>query len=234
MIRLLALGRVDRAGLWRDPLLRWILLVPLLLAVGFRLLLQQIALITPAWTQSAHGVIGYIVITLAPILAGTLAGFLILDQRDEGSLAALQITPLPHTHYLIYRIGMPTMLGIVITLLAIPLAGVGLPALVLAAGVAMAALLAPLTTLLLACIAANNVQGMALQKLLSLPILLPIVAVYMGGDWQLLAACLPTYWIAQLVLPATAQPTLPLLLIGFAQPIVLIMLLGYRWQRIGV
>ena len=52
-------------------------------------------------------------------------GFLLLDQRDDQTLTALQVTPLSLNGYLAYRISLPMLISLVTTLLMVPLAGLG-------------------------------------------------------------------------------------------------------------
>jgi fluoroquinolone transport system permease protein len=42
-------------------------------------------------------------VVVMPALVGMVIGFLLLDQRDDQTLAALQVTPLTLNGYLIYR-----------------------------------------------------------------------------------------------------------------------------------
>jgi fluoroquinolone transport system permease protein len=45
-----------------------------------------------------------------PMIYGALIGFLVLDQRDDNTITALQVTPLTLVGYLGYRVALPTLL----------------------------------------------------------------------------------------------------------------------------
>lgn len=60
----------------------------------------------------------------APAVFGVVIGFLLLDERDEGSLIALQVTPLSLNNYIIYRLGMPILLTVLLLVISLPLAGI--------------------------------------------------------------------------------------------------------------
>jgi fluoroquinolone transport system permease protein len=54
---------------------------------------------------------------------GAIIGFLVLDQRDDHTITALQVTPLTLSGYLGYRVAVPTLLGVLVTLFIIPVSG---------------------------------------------------------------------------------------------------------------
>jgi fluoroquinolone transport system permease protein len=199
-----AASTADALGIARDPLLRWMLLVPLIAAAAFRWLLPG-----PVQTVGARiGVdlfqyypqlAGYILLTLPPTICGTLVGFLLLDQRDEQTLRALRVTPLPLGLYLAYRLAAPMLLGMLLSMVALWVLGSAQlsPGELLASTLA-AAPLAPLTALFLGALAANKVQGFALQKLIGVPLILPALALFLPAPWGSVAAIVPTSWPAQL------------------------------------
>lgn len=200
-----ALGAVDAAGVARDALLRWMLPLPLLLAVAARWLLPP--LLGPIGAQVgidlAHyyaPLMGYVLLATAPTICGMLVGFLLLDQRDDRTLLAMRVTPLPLAGYLAYRLALPMLLSLALTLLALPLSGLvrlGAGELLLVA--LAAAPLAPLNALFLGALAANKVQGFALQKALGVVMLAPAIGALAPQPWGLLAAAAPTYWPAALL-----------------------------------
>jgi fluoroquinolone transport system permease protein len=165
-----ALGAFDAGSVLGDPLLRGMVLIPLAVALAVRLLLplvvtrlSALAGVDLAWVETPLA--GYAVVGIAPLLAGTVVGFLLLDQRDDRTLLALRVTPLPLATYLAYRLAAPTLAAIPLTVAALALASVaGLgPGEALVAALA-AAPLAPLTALALLALARNKLEGMALMK----------------------------------------------------------------------
>jgi len=199
-----ALGPLDMRSVGRDPLLRWFVLLPLALALAARGLLPAALAraggLLPFDPQPHYGpVMGFALLMLTPILAGQVAGFLLLDLRDDGVLAALQVTPPTLRGYLAYRLALPVLLSVALTLLAFPLAGLpaGGPLQLLLCALA-AAPAAPLLALFLGVVAANKVQGFALVKASGVLFALPIVARYLPEGWQPLMALDPLFWPARL------------------------------------
>lgn len=198
-----ALGPVDARGIWRDPLLKWLVAFALALGLIVRFGLPALT----GWLAETHGfdlvpywplVMSGIVMTLAQI-AGTIVGFLLLDQRDDGTLTALSVTPLPPRGYLAYRLATPLAASVVLTVATMLIAGghgLGFGALVVAA--IGAAPLAPLFALYLAAFASNKVQGFALAKANGFLTLPPLLAWFVEPPHQYWFGLVPTYWPAKL------------------------------------
>ncbi|MDZ4721070.1 MAG: hypothetical protein SH847_21630 [Roseiflexaceae bacterium] len=197
-----ALFATDSINIQRDSLLRGMIVVPLGLAIAIRWIFpaaipQASAIIGFDLNAIYDQVFGYILLIMPPAICGILVGFLLLDQRDEQSLRALQVTPLPLSGYLAYRLAAPMLISVFMTIIALPLAGVAvfdLPKLLLVA--LLAAPLAPQIALFLGAFAANKVQGFALQKALSVIMIIPLLGWFLPMPWQIIAMCMPTFWPA--------------------------------------
>jgi len=185
--------------LWRDPLLGWVLLLPLGLAVLFRVLIPRAggALLTATGFDLAPYyplIMGGYLMT-APGIVGMVIGFLLLDERDARTLVALRVTPLSMRRYLAYRVTLPLLFGTASTLVGYPLIGITpLPLTSLLAIATVAGLSAPLLALVLATAAPNKVAGFAMVKVLNGVNLLPVVAFFLPLPLQYVAGVLPTYW----------------------------------------
>lgn len=136
-----------------------------------------------------------LVVLMLPGILGMIFGFLLLDQRDDQTLTALQVTPLSLNRYLAYRTGLPMILSALITLVVFPIAGlVRFEYVPLILTVVLTAPIAPMYALFLASFAANKVQGFALAKAAGAILWPPLVAYFMHTNWQLVLGILPTYW----------------------------------------
>ena len=142
------------------------------------------------------------------VMAGTVIGFLLLDERDENTLTALLVTPLPMGAYLVYRFTLPLVLAFVITYVTCPLIGfapISTVDLVVVAG--LASFGGPFAALFLAVLAETKITGMALTKVWQGIGMIPLLAYFVGSDWQLLAGIVPTYWSMKVVwLAAAGEP----------------------------
>jgi len=197
-LRTLGLGDVRNIG--RDSLLAWMIFIPLLTGLVVRLLLPRL---TP-WLLSRYGfdltpydglLMSYLVVLMTPILFGAVIGFLLLDERDDQTLLAMQVTPLPLSSYLLYRLSLPVGLSVVMNLLLFPLTGLGvLPLSAQLPVVILAALQAPLMALFLGTFAENKVAGFALTKGINAVLVLPTLSFFFPPVWQWLMALIPTFW----------------------------------------
>ncbi|KAA3648241.1 MAG: hypothetical protein DWQ07_04390 [Chloroflexi bacterium] len=192
------LGPIDMRNLWRDSMLRWMLLAPLAMGLGIRVLLGLAKSNFPGLLVELPYLpllLNSCLILLNAGLFGMLVGFLLLDERDDATLIALQTTPLSLNSYFVYRIGLPMLLSFLLTLVVVPLADVAPVALsdLLIAAI-LASFFTPLYALSFAVLAQNKVQGFALAKAAGGFIFPPIVAYFLPAIWQWPFYIFPSYW----------------------------------------
>jgi fluoroquinolone transport system permease protein len=234
------LGPLDAKTVGRDALLRAVIGLPLMLALLTRLvvpiLAQQIGAATGLDVSAYQApIMSGALLLITPTICGLIIGFLLLDQRDDHTLAALQVTPLPPRAYLAYRMAAPLLLSLVMTVVAFPLAGLagaGVAAVLLAA--LTAAPLAVLVALGLATYAENKVQGLALLKGGSVLLIAPIAAIFVPAPWQWALGIAPTFWPARLyVALGVGEPSWWVyLLAGLAYQALLLAALLRRFERV--
>lgn len=209
-----SLGPIDARNIRRDDLLRWIIFAPVAMALLIRFLFPIVLVRVGEILQFDlmpyyEPVTSFMIILLTPYLAGLVIGFLLLDQRDDGTLTALQVTPLSLNGYLLYRLTMPMLLSMVMTLVAAPLSGVvniGFGRLVLTA--VCAAPFAPIFALLLASLAQNKVQGFAITKVAGIILVPPLLAYFITAPWTMILGIFPTYWPAMTLWSAQADESI--------------------------
>lgn len=198
--RLRKLAGADARNVVRDPVLLSVMVMSALPSIA--LFAQGSAL--DDWAFRVFGFEGAarialpFVLTLPAFLIGWVTGFLFLEDRDEGTLLALDITPLGKSGYAAYRIGYAALITFVLTLLA---AQSLLPDKALAFTLLIAALIAveaAASALILPAIACNKVEGLALTKLTNLLALSPYLALF-SGPWRYMFAPLPGFWIGELL-----------------------------------
>jgi fluoroquinolone transport system permease protein len=195
----LTLAHADSRMLWRDPLLGWILALPIGLAILLRALIPraQEALLA----RAGFDLISYYPLVMggylmtAPGMVGMVIGFLLLDERDTRTLTALRTTPISMRQYLGYRVVLPLLLGTGSALIGYRLTGLTpIPLTSLLPIVVVASISAPLLALVLAVSAPNKVAGFAVVKVLNAMNLLPVVAYFVPPPGQFVAGIFPTYW----------------------------------------
>jgi fluoroquinolone transport system permease protein len=128
-------------------------------------------------------------------IVGTVVGFLLLDQRDDRTLPALLVTPLSLNDYVAYRLALPMLVSLPLTLIMFPLAGLtDLTVAQVVASALSAVPLAPMYALFIGSFAANKVQGFALAKGIGVLFIPAVVAWFVAPPWQWLFGLNPLYW----------------------------------------
>jgi fluoroquinolone transport system permease protein len=175
-------------------------------------------------------------ITLAmPLLIGMVVGFLLLDQKDDHTLLALQVTPVSLNGYLLYRIITPLALSCDHRCAGDQSQRDGRDRLACAhRGCSGGCAGCPLAALFLASFASNKVQGFALSKGASVILVPPLIAYFVDSGWQWAFALVPTYWPVRLfwILQSGEPQALLFLAVGLLYQALLIFLLLKRFNRI--
>jgi len=200
MRRLVSLIGSDVRNVARDPLLAYLPLIPFLLLLGLRLAIPWLTgLLAPSFALEPYYVfiVGFLLL-MTPLLVGMVAGFILLDERDDNILAAISVTPMSKAGFLLYRLTAPTVLSFLLgILLAAAIGLVPLRLLRLIPLALLASLEAPMLALFMAAFAGNKVEGLVLAKGSGLMFLAPLVLVFLPAGWHLAAGVLPTYWVTR-------------------------------------
>lgn len=178
----------------------------------------------------------FVVVWQGANLPGFLVGFLLLGEKEDHTLAALRVSPLPFALYTGYRIGMAAIVAFVsIIYLAFATGHCSLPLWQLLPIAAAGSLTAPLAALFYATFAADKVQGLALTKFVGIAGLTILLGFFAPepGQWLLGAfppfLCAKSYWMA---LEGRALFWIPLL-VGALLQLGLLAVLIPRFGRVA-
>ncbi|ORB70242.1 fluoroquinolone transporter permease [Mycobacterium shinjukuense] len=205
MRALVAFGRNDIRGSYRDPLLVMIVVARVIWTTG-------VALLTPLFTEMLAQRYGFDLVPYYPlvltafllltsiIIAGALAAFLVLDEVDAGTMTALRVTPVPLTIFFGYRAATVMTLTTVCVVATMSCSGIlqpGLPGSLIPIGL-LAGMSAVVTLLLIVVVANNKIQGLAMVRALGMLIAgLPCLPWFIHSGWNLAFGILPPYWAAK-------------------------------------
>ncbi|MFN8373783.1 MAG: hypothetical protein U0694_13025 [Anaerolineae bacterium] len=229
---------LDMKNIRRDALLLWIPLIPVVMALTLRYAIPPLAAflaqqfnfdLTMYYTLIMSGFLA-----MTPTMVGMVVGFLLLDERDDRTMTALLVTPLPPGFYLFYRLSLPMMLSFIMTLIGYFIAGLqALPLGDLLVLSLLASFTAPLVALFLAGFSENKVAGMAMLKMLNGISILPMVAYFFDSPLQMLAGIIPTYWTLKAYwLAAQGMNYTVVYVLGIVAHSVALMLLLARFRRV--
>jgi fluoroquinolone transport system permease protein len=202
---LIAFGRNDVRGTYRDPLLVMVVLAPVIWTTG-------VALLTPRFTSMLADRNGFDMVPYYPliltafllltsiIIVGGLAAFLVLDEVDAGTLTALRVTPVPLSALFVYRAATVVVITTVYVIATMSFSGILEPGLVPALiPIGLLSGLSAVVSLLLIVVMANNkIQGLAALRALGMLIAgLPCLPWFIDSGWNLAFGVLPPYWAAK-------------------------------------
>lgn len=235
MSAITTLSRSDILNIRRDSFMQFMLIYPIVLGLFMRWFIPWVTDgmmetidLRPYYLLLAS-FFGLIVI---PDLAGSLIGLLLLDERDENTLTALMVTPMPIATYALYRVITPTFVSLVGILVLVPLIGIDVPSIEKLLAIALSASLgAPIFTLLLAALAKNKVEGIAVMKGMGVLLLAPLVAWFAPEPWQWLLGIFPTFWPAKAHwLAANGEPYLWVAVVGAVYAVGIVWFLLRRFR----
>jgi fluoroquinolone transport system permease protein len=202
---LLAFGRNDIRGTYRDPLLVMIVVAPVIWTTG-------VAFLTPLFTEMLarrydFDLVPYYPLVLTAfllltsiIIVGGLGSFLVLDEVDARTLTALRVTPVPMSTFFAYRAATVMVVTTVYVVATMSLSGILEPGLIptlIPIGL-LAGLSAVVCLLLILALASNKIQGLAAVRGLGMLIAgLPCLPWFIGSAWNLAFGVLPPYWAAK-------------------------------------
>ena len=191
----------DAMNVSRDPMLIFACFLSILPAIALSIGSTAIdGAGAAAKIASLHSYFVPVALVLPAFLIGWVSGFLLLEDRDDGPLLAVEVTPVGRSGFLAYRLTISAVITALITALGIALllpdASVWLMLVLL--------LVIPIDTVLasvvLLAFARNKVEGLAVTKLTNILAFAPLLA-NIPSPWRYLAGVFPTYWIGELVAP---------------------------------
>lgn len=220
-----AFGRNDLAGIRRDSMLRMLVLAPLVYAAIVRFALPPLtALLDERYGFDLvpyHPLLLSLFLMLGPAaVLGALAGLMLLDEKDTGTMQALRVTPVSMATFAAYRVATLVVVCTLFVVLMMALSGY-VPAAQLP-GAALAGLCTGLTAalvaVLMALVAGNKVEGLAVVRAVGMIVFgLPVLPWFVPGGWQVLFGMLPSYWPAKIFWVVAEGGTVwPWLLAGLA------------------
>ena len=204
------LGRSDMKTIGRDRFLIFMFLFAVYIAVTLRYGLPWLNSylidnnvmpsdrITISLADLYPMLVAYMGIYTSALLVGTVFGFVLLDEKDQHTLRAMLVTPVPLNRYVIYRVGGPAILAffvIIGSVLCINQALLPLWQLTLIA--AGGALTAPIISLFFATFAENKVEGFAYSKFGGVSGWAFLLGWFVAEPWQWLIGLYPPFWIGK-------------------------------------
>ena len=199
--------------IWRDGFfLSFIVLVTPLASLGLHWLIPFVGDLVAQWVELEpyYGLIlGNVVVAGQPVLLGFVIGVLFIEERDEGTLLALQASPLSLRSFLGYRLVMAMVLNVLLTMIAVLLANlVSISWLELLASATLASLAVPIVALVYVVYIKNKVQALMILKPVQIWGGLPVLLFFVPTPWEWIGSVAgPLYYPMRLFWSATQGQT---------------------------
>jgi fluoroquinolone transport system permease protein len=161
-------------------------------------------------------IVSHIVVQLAPLLVGILGAFLLLETREDRTIKALLVSPVPISGYLALLTALMILAASVLTMGEGIIIGFALPSWpALTAVAVVGALGAPVFAMGVSALASNKTEAFAYLKIVGLVPLLVSGSYFLSEPHQWLAAVYPPYWAVKAYWVAEAgRPEWPLWVLG--------------------
>ena len=203
MNQIRALVRKDFRIIYRDRFMLFIGAYALILALVARLGVRWVPV------ENLDLYLAPAIAMFGTLLLGTLLGFALIEEREQGTWLLLRVLPLSSKAVFAYFVASASVLSLVVSFAAAMLYGYPVadwPAFVFM--LVASSLAAPLVMLLLGALAKNKIEGLAVSKIISAAGILPALIFFAPASWQVVAVWCPLYWLYLGLLQAYAgDPT---------------------------
>lgn len=198
---------LDRKQFVRDPVLFISVVVPICLMLTVAKGVPLFEKITSFPISPHLPYLLSIFLLMTPITIGMMLGMFMLEERDERMVMYLAITPLGRGRYVVFRIGLPLLIAMVLSvLLVIAFPAPSLHRWEVFLFILTSTLETPLMALAMLSFASNRLEGLAVAKMLNFVLLPSFVLYFLPTKWNELALIFPTYWVSQGILALAEHP----------------------------
>ncbi|MGM0462718.1 MAG: hypothetical protein ACQEQ4_09920 [Fibrobacterota bacterium] len=187
-------------SIFRDSFMLLILGIPLFMATLFRFVIPIAqGYLIDYFDLSDHYIFATLfILTMAPMMSGMVIGFNLLDDRDENILTYMSVTPIRKEGYLLFKVFAPLLAVFVQSFFILLIFNLGeMNLLRLVPLIIILALETPMYALIMASVASNKVEGLAIGKLMGISVAGPVIAYFFTSWWKYCAGIMPTFWIAE-------------------------------------
>jgi fluoroquinolone transport system permease protein len=139
---------------------------------------------------------------MSGIIFGSISGFSMLDDMDDGVLFSLKVTPISLTSYIFFKLFLTFMFSSVATTALLIVTGLLFEMSLLHASmiIVLSSIQAPFIALIMASFASNKVEGFVIMKLTGLTLIGPIVSLFLTDWTELLLSIFPGFFPSRMLM----------------------------------
>ena len=222
----------------REPILMMLMFVPVFALVALKLIILFGVPILKKYTgfdlSPWYGYFMSTALLIAPSMLGTVAAFMMIDDRDENMIDLMSVTPNGYSGYIANRLLMPFFLSVVYSFGGYLLLNIyTISFLKLLYLAILTGIESIIVGLFLFCLTDNKVKGLTYAKGMS-GFMMTALADLLNIKWiSALSALIPFYWISSLVVKQETVLNLILPIIIHLAWLALALLMMNRNRRIA-
>jgi len=184
-------------SMMRDKMYTFFLVYPIIISVVSYFLIPYLNDINPL----ASDITFLVLLLMNSFIFGVVTSFTLLDDQDDNVLLSLKITPISVRLYVLLKLLLSYVFGIISTLLILISVNYFTQASLLDIVfiLILAPIQGPILAMLIASISRNKVEGFVIMKLSGLILMAPIAALFLTNWKELLISIFPGFWTARLL-----------------------------------
>lgn len=187
----------------RDAIMLVLIPTPFLIGAAFHFLLPWLnhflAQRFATTIENYYALTDGLMMLLSPILLTMSSAFLLLEESDEGISSYYQITPAGRLHYLMARVGIPSLWGFFCSVLIGLVFGLSAISFLNILAISfIATLFSCAVAMMIVSFATNRVEGLAISKLTGITLIGAFIPWFVTDSWRWIVGILPTFWLGRL------------------------------------
>ncbi len=185
-------------NIFRDKMYMFLAIYPIIMAIIAYFLVPYLEENSPGL---AAQIVVLVFILLNGFMFGAITGFTLLDDKDDQVLLSLKITPISVKYYVLMKLVISYLLGIIATFTLLLLSGflASSNLLDITYIIILAPLQGPLFALLINSLASNKVEGFVIMKLSGIILLIPIASLFITKWTELFLGIIPGFWTSRII-----------------------------------
>ena len=151
--------------------------------------------------ELAANIVILVFIIMNGFMFGAITGFTLLDDQDDNVLLSLKITPISVKSYVLIKLSLCYIFGIIATLLIILVTGFykDISLINLLMILILSPMQGPIIALFINSFATNKVEGFVFMKLSGMLLMIPVASLFLTNWTEIFLGIIPGFWTARLV-----------------------------------
>jgi len=182
----------------RDIMYKFFMIFPIILALIAYFLVPYLRINSG---ELAANIVILMFIIMNGFMFGAITGFTLLDDQDDNVLLSLKITPISVKSYVLIKLSLAYLFGMIATLMLILVTGFlkDINLLDLMMILLLSPMQGPIIALFINSFAHNKVEGFVFMKLSGMLLMIPVASIFLTNWTEIFLGIIPGFWTARIV-----------------------------------